>query len=64
MHFDEVFEVSVFAQQAFQHFQHIVALRGDIPSGMREIGEFRYANELVAYIRATTGDHFTRSLVF
>ena len=36
----------------------IVALRGDMPSGMREAGEFRYANELVKFIRAETGDHF------
>ncbi len=36
----------------------IVALRGDMPSGMRETGEFRYANELVAFIRSETGDHF------
>ena len=36
----------------------IVALRGDIPSGMREIGELRYANELVDFIRAETGKHF------
>ena len=38
--------------------RHIVALRGDMPSGMHEAGELRYANELVAYIRAETGDHF------
>lgn len=38
--------------------RHIVALRGDMPSGMVEAGEFRYANELVAFIRETTGDHF------
>lgn len=38
--------------------RRIVALRGDMPSGMREMGEFRYANELVAFIRAETGDHF------
>ncbi len=38
--------------------RRIVALRGDVPSGMREIGEFRYANELVEFIRAETGDHF------
>jgi len=37
---------------------HIVALRGDMPSGMVEAGEFRYANELVAFIREETGDHF------
>lgn len=36
----------------------IVALRGDIPSGMREVGELRYANELVNFIRAETGRHF------
>lgn len=36
----------------------IVALRGDMPSGMREAGEFRYANELVEFIRTETGDHF------
>ena len=36
----------------------IVALRGDMPSGMREAGEFRYANELVEFIRAETGKHF------
>jgi len=38
--------------------RHIVALRGDMPSGMHEAGEFRYANELVDFIRAETGDHF------
>ena len=38
--------------------RRIVALRGDMPSGMREAGEFHYANELVAFIRETTGDHF------
>ena len=38
----------------------IVALRGDIPSGMgADAGEFRYANELVEFIRKETGDHFT-----
>jgi methylenetetrahydrofolate reductase (NADPH) len=38
--------------------RRIVALRGDLPSGMADPGEFRYANELVAFIRAETGDHF------
>jgi methylenetetrahydrofolate reductase (NADPH) len=41
-----------------QGIRHIVALRGDMPSGMREAGEFRYANELVKFIRTETGDHF------
>lgn len=36
----------------------IVALRGDIPSGMMSAGEFRYANELVDFIRQETGDYF------
>lgn len=38
--------------------KRIVALRGDMPSGMREAGAFHYANELVAFIREQTGDHF------
>ncbi|MDR2625308.1 MAG: methylenetetrahydrofolate reductase [NAD(P)H] [Zoogloeaceae bacterium] len=36
----------------------IVALRGDLPSGMADPGELRYANELVEFIRAETGDRF------
>ncbi|WP_447594752.1 methylenetetrahydrofolate reductase [NAD(P)H] [Aquipseudomonas campi] len=39
--------------------RRIVALRGDLPSGMGiASGEMRYANELVEFIRAETGDHF------
>ncbi len=40
--------------------KRIVALRGDIPSGMGRTapGELRYANELVEFIRAETGDAF------
>jgi methylenetetrahydrofolate reductase (NADPH) len=41
-----------------ENINHIVALRGDLPSGMGLPGEFRYANELVEFIRAETGDHF------
>jgi methylenetetrahydrofolate reductase (NADPH) len=37
---------------------HVVALRGDLPSGAASAGELRYANELVAFIRERTGDHF------
>lgn len=38
----------------------IVALRGDLPSGYGSptLGEFRYASDLVAFIRAETGSHF------
>lgn len=46
-----------------QYIEHdisrVVALRGDLPSGMRDPGDFRYANELVEFIRRETGDHFT-----
>ncbi len=44
----------------YQHagINRIVALRGDLPSGMASIGEFQYANELVSFIRAETGEHF------
>jgi len=38
--------------------RHIVALRGDLPSGVAASGEFRYANELVAFIRERTGEWF------
>src|SRR5690554_2570723 len=39
--------------------KRIVALRGDLPSGMGMAdGELRYANELVEFIREETGDHF------
>ena len=36
----------------------LVALRGDLPSGYGQGGEFHYASDLVAFIRAETGDHF------
>jgi methylenetetrahydrofolate reductase (NADPH) len=36
----------------------IVALRGDMPSGMGAAGELRYANELVSFIREHSGDTF------
>jgi len=41
-----------------ENIHHIVALRGDLPSGMGLPGEFRHANELVEFIRAESGDHF------
>jgi len=36
----------------------IVALRGDLPSGFGSMGEFRYASELIAFIREHSGRHF------
>ena len=41
-----------------QGVSHVVALRGDLPEGMTDPGNFRYANELVTFIREQTGDHF------
>lgn len=38
--------------------RHIVALRGDIPSGEASAGEFHYGSELVEFIRKETGDWF------
>jgi methylenetetrahydrofolate reductase (NADPH) len=37
---------------------HLVALRGDMPSGMGGMAQLVYANELVEYVRKRTGDHF------
>jgi methylenetetrahydrofolate reductase (NADPH) len=38
--------------------KRLVALRGDLPSGYGAGGEFHYASELVAFIRAETGSDF------
>ena len=38
-----------------QGIRRLVALRGDLPSGTATAGEFRYASELVAFIRRTQG---------
>jgi methylenetetrahydrofolate reductase (NADPH) len=38
--------------------RRIVALRGDMPSGMAVSGDFRYASDLVAFVREKTGDAF------
>jgi methylenetetrahydrofolate reductase (NADPH) len=41
-----------------QGIRKLVALRGDLPSGMVDTGDFRFAVDLVRHIRATTGDWF------
>ena len=41
-----------------QGIKRLVALRGDVPSGEVSAGDFRYASELVGFIRAETGEHF------
>ncbi len=38
--------------------KRLVALRGDLPSGYGAGGEFHFASDLVAFIRAETGDDF------
>jgi methylenetetrahydrofolate reductase (NADPH) len=38
--------------------KRLVALRGDLPSGYGAGGAFQYASDLVAFIRAETGDAF------
>ena len=48
----------ILAEFQGEGIRRVVALRGDLPSGMADPGEFRYANELVEFIRAETGDHF------
>jgi len=37
---------------------HLVALRGDLPSGSVDAGDFRYASELVEFIRSVSADAF------
>lgn len=39
-------------------FNHLVALRGDLPSGLAGTGALRFASELVGFIRTETGRHF------
>jgi methylenetetrahydrofolate reductase (NADPH) len=41
-----------------QGINRLVTLRGDIPSGEVSAGDFRYASELVQFIRGETGSHF------
>jgi len=49
----------VLAQYKGHGIRHLVALRGDLPSGTVDAGELRYASDLVEFIRAETGDWFT-----
>ncbi len=50
---------SLLTQYKAAGIKRIVALRGDLPSGMgMASGELRYANDLVSFIREESGDHF------
>jgi methylenetetrahydrofolate reductase (NADPH) len=48
----------VLGQYRGHGIRHLVALRGDLPSGSVDAGDFRYASDLVAFIRSETGDWF------
>lgn len=48
----------ILAQYRSHGIRHLVALRGDMPSGEVSASDFRYANELVEFIRQETGDWF------
>ncbi len=45
----------ILATYRAQNIHRVVALRGDLPSGTATAGEFRYASELVTFIRETQG---------
>lgn len=45
----------ILATYRAQNIRRLVALRGDLPSGTAVAGEFRYASELVAFVRETQG---------
>jgi methylenetetrahydrofolate reductase (NADPH) len=49
---------AILAEFKSHNIKRIVALRGDLPSGYGAAGEFRYANELVEFIRQETGAWF------
>jgi methylenetetrahydrofolate reductase (NADPH) len=46
----------ILATYRAQGIHRLVALRGDLPSGTATAGDFRYANELIEFIRRTQGD--------
>lgn len=55
-------EIATLIQQyRTQNIRHLVVLRGDLPPGAmgRTAGDFRHAADLVQFIRAESGDHFT-----
>jgi methylenetetrahydrofolate reductase (NADPH) len=48
----------VLAEYRGHGIRHVIALRGDLPSGSADVGDFRYVNELVRFIRDESGDWF------
>lgn len=49
---------TILAQYREHGIRHLVALRGDHPSGEVAASDFHYANELVEFIRQETGEWF------
>jgi methylenetetrahydrofolate reductase (NADPH) len=56
LHKEEILEI--LQRYRNEGISRLVALRGDMPSGMGDTGDLLYANELVEFIRSETGDHF------
>ncbi len=50
--------IELLDQYKAANINRLVALRGDIPSGVRDIGDFHYANELVEFIKLSYNDYF------
>ena len=49
---------SILSEYKSHDIKHLIALRGDNPSGAISHGDFRYANELISFIRQETGEYF------
>ncbi len=50
--------ITLLDQYKAANINRLVALRGDIPSGVRDIGDFHYANELVEFVKSQYNNHF------
>ena len=49
---------SILSEYKNHDIKHLIALRGDNPSGAISNGDFKYANELISFIREETGEYF------
>ena len=49
---------SILSEYKSYDIKHLIALRGDNPSGAISHGDFKYANELISFIREETGEYF------
>ncbi|MCX7945967.1 MAG: methylenetetrahydrofolate reductase [Hydrogenophilus sp.] len=55
---DRAAVAEILDRYAMAGVRRLVLLRGDLPSGVVDPGEFRYAVELVTFVRARYGDRF------